>query len=88
LFHIAHFTFTSTLHFHFGLIQLSTFCFLKCECGHELEKFGTHLFHCPFERQWIATHDTIQDVMYAFIQENGHDVWREQWCALMLGISL
>jgi len=48
LLYIAHFTFTSTFHFHFGLIQPSTSNFLKCECGHMLETFGTHLFHCPF----------------------------------------
>jgi hypothetical protein len=43
LFRIAHFTFTSALRFHLNLIQPSTFCFLKCECGHKLETFNTHL---------------------------------------------
>jgi hypothetical protein len=26
--------------------------------------------------------------MYALIRKNAHVVWREWWCALMLGISL
>jgi len=37
---------------------------------------------------WIATHDAIWDVMYAFIQENGHVVWREWWYALTSRVSL
>jgi hypothetical protein len=36
--------------------------------------FGTHLIHCPFKAQQIPTHDTIQDVMYALVQENEHVV--------------
>jgi len=56
---IAHFTFTSTLCFCFGLIQPSTFNLFTCECGHMLDAFSTHLIHCPFGGQWIATHDTI-----------------------------
>ncbi len=64
-FHIAHFTFTSTLHFHFNLIQILTFSFFMCECGHDLDVYGTHLLH-SFGGQWIATHDAIRDIMYAF----------------------
>jgi hypothetical protein len=25
--------------------------------------------------------------MYALVRENGHVVWKEQWCALTLGVS-
>ncbi len=77
LFHIAHSTFTSTLYFRLDLIQPLTFSFLTCEYGHELDAFGTHLVHCPFGGQWIATHDTIQNVMYAFAQKSGHVVWKK-----------
>jgi hypothetical protein len=56
---VAHFTFISVLHFHFGLIQLSIFSLLTCECGHELDTFGMHLAHYPFGGQQIATHDAI-----------------------------
>jgi hypothetical protein len=35
-----------------------------------------------------ATHDAIQDVIYAFTQENGHTVWRLQWYAFTSGVSL
>jgi hypothetical protein len=66
LFCITHSTFTLTLHFCFSLIQLSTFSFLTCECGHELDAFGTHLVRCPFGGQRIATHDAIRNVMYVF----------------------
>jgi hypothetical protein len=59
LFHIAHSTFTLVLHFHLGLIQLTTSNLLTCECGHWLDAFGTHL------AQRITKHDTIRDVMYA-----------------------
>ncbi len=59
LFHIAHFTFTSTLHFCFGLIQPSTFSLFTCQCGHELDTFGMHFTHCPFGGQRITTHDAI-----------------------------
>jgi hypothetical protein len=59
LFWITHSTFTSTLHFHLGLIQPSTFSFLTCECGQGLDAFGMHLAHCLFGGQQIATHDTI-----------------------------
>jgi hypothetical protein len=45
-----------------------------CECGHELNTFDTHLARCPFGVQWIATHDTIKDVMHALSRENGHVV--------------
>jgi hypothetical protein len=46
---ITHFIFTSTLHFHFGLIEPSASSFFMCECGHRLDAFGTHLTCCPFE---------------------------------------
>jgi hypothetical protein len=65
-FHIAHSIFTSTLHFRLGLIQPSAFNFFTCECGHVLDTSSTHLTHCPFGGYWIATHDAIWDVMYAF----------------------
>jgi sialic acid synthase SpsE len=47
-----------------------------------------HLACCPFGGQWIATHDAMKDVMYAFVQESEHDVWREQWYTLMSRASL
>ncbi len=75
-FHIAHSTFTSALHFHLDSIQPSTFSFYTCECGHKLDAFGTHLVRCPFGGQWIATHDTIRNVMYAFAWKSGHIVWK------------
>ncbi len=59
LFHIAHYTFTSTLRFHLGLIQPSTSNLFTCECGHGLDTFGTYLIRCPFGSQWITTHDAI-----------------------------
>jgi hypothetical protein len=49
-----------------------------CECGHGLNTFNVHLTHCPFGGQQIATHDGIQDIMYVFIQKNGHAVLRER----------
>jgi hypothetical protein len=58
-FHITHYTFTSTLHFCFGLIQPSTSSIFTCECGHKLDAFGTHLACCPFGGRRIATHDAI-----------------------------
>ncbi len=58
-FRITHSIFTSTLHFHLGLIQPLTFSLLMCECGHILDAFGMHLIHCLFEGQRIATHDAI-----------------------------
>jgi hypothetical protein len=33
-------------------------------------------------------HDAIRNVMYVFAQENGHTIWKKQWYALTLGISL
>jgi hypothetical protein len=48
-FHIAHSIFTLVLCFCFGLIQLSAFNLLTCECGHGLDTFGMHLVHCLFE---------------------------------------
>jgi len=48
LFHIAHFTFISVLHFCFSLIQLSASSFFMCECGHGLNSFGMHITRCPF----------------------------------------
>jgi hypothetical protein len=50
-FHIAHFSFASTFCFCFNLIQPSIFSLLTCECGHELNAFGTHLVHCSFQGQ-------------------------------------
>jgi hypothetical protein len=76
LFRITHIIFTSTLHFHRQVIQPSTFSLFTCECGHRLDASYTHLTHCPFGSQWIATHDTIQNVMYALFQENGQVVWK------------
>jgi hypothetical protein len=85
---IAYFIFTSTLHFHFSLIQPSTSSLFTCECGHKLDASNTHLTCCLFEGQRIATHDAIQDVMYALARENGHVIWKERWYALMSRISL
>ncbi len=45
---IAHFTYTSMLHFHASLIQPSTSNIFTCECEHGLNAFGTHLTRCPF----------------------------------------
>jgi hypothetical protein len=59
-----------------------------CECGHELDTSDMYLSCCPFGGQWIVTHDAIWDVMYAFIQENGHTIWKKRWYALMSKISL
>ncbi len=64
-FHITHFIFTSTLHFHFDLIQPLAFNFFMCEYGHGLDTYGTHLSHF-FGGQWVAAHDAIRDIMYAF----------------------
>jgi hypothetical protein len=47
-FHITHFTFTSTLCFHLGLIQPLTSSFFMCECQHRLDAFNTHLVHYMF----------------------------------------
>jgi hypothetical protein len=78
-FRIAHSIFTSTLHFHLGLIWPSTFTLLMCECGHELDASNMHLVCCLFRGQWITTHDVIRNVMYTFVQKCGHAIWREQW---------
>jgi hypothetical protein len=67
-FHIAHSTFTSTLPFHFGLIQHLACSLLTCECGHELDASSMHLTCYLFKGQWITTHDAIWNVMYAFAQ--------------------
>jgi len=48
LFYITHSTFTSTLHFCFGLIQPLTSDLFTCECGHGLDASNTHLACCPF----------------------------------------
>jgi hypothetical protein len=58
-FHIAHFTFISTLCFCLGLIQPSTSTLFMCECGHELIASGMHLACYLFKGQQTATHDTI-----------------------------
>jgi hypothetical protein len=76
------------LGFHFGLIQPFAFNLLTCECGHGLETFGTRLPCCPFGGQRIATHNAIQDIMYAFVRKNGHVVWKKWWYAFTLRISL
>ncbi len=73
-FHITHFIFSLTLHFHLGLIQPSASNLFMYECGHRLDTFGMHLGHCPFRGQWITTYDVVWNVMYAFIQESGHTV--------------
>jgi hypothetical protein len=72
LFCIAHFTFTSTMHFHVSLVQPLAFILLMCESGHKLNEFDTHLTHCPFGGQQIATHHAIKDVMYALVRKSGH----------------
>ncbi len=48
-FHIAHSTFTSTLCFHFNLIQLLASNIFMCEFEHGLDTFGTHLVYCSFK---------------------------------------
>jgi hypothetical protein len=48
LFHIAHFTFTLTLCFCFGLIQPLASNIFMCECEHMLDISSTHLTYCPF----------------------------------------
>jgi hypothetical protein len=87
-FHIAHSTFTSTLCFRLSLIQPSASNILMCECGHGLDAFGMHLVCCSFGGLQIATHDVIRDVMYVFIQDNGHAIWREEWYVLTSKVSL
>jgi hypothetical protein len=82
-FHITHFIFTLVLHFHLYVIQPSTSNLLMCENEHGLNTSSTHLARCPFGGQRIATHDTIQDVIYVFFRESRHVVWRERWYALM-----
>ncbi len=62
---IAHSTFTAMFCFCLGLIQPLTFSLLMCECERELDASNAHLTCCPFGGQQIATHDAIQDVMYA-----------------------
>ncbi len=88
LFRITQFIFTSMVRFCFGLIQPLTFNLFMCECGYGLNASSTHLTCCSFRGQWIATHDAIKDVIYAFVQESGHTTWKEWWYALLLGISL
>jgi hypothetical protein len=83
-FHITHSTFILLLCFHLDLIQPLASSFFTCECGHKLDAFGRHLIRCPFKGKWMPTHDNIWNIMYDFIQENGHVVWKEQWYALTL----
>jgi len=85
---ITHFIFTSTLCFRLGSIQPSTFSLFTCEYDHELDASSTHLTDCSFESQQIITHDAIRNVIYVFTQNNGHDIWKEQWYAFTLGVSL
>ncbi len=49
-----------------------------------------HIWHTlsSFGGQPIATHDTIQNIMYAFVWESGRVVWREWWYAVTSGVSL
>jgi hypothetical protein len=72
---VSHILFSPSLCFHLGLIQPLSFSFLTCECGHGLHASNMHLTYCLFGGQWIATHDTIRNVMYALAQDSGHDVW-------------
>ncbi len=88
LFHIARFTFTSALCFRFTLIQPSISSFFTCDYGHELDASGTHLVHCMFGGQQIATHDIIRNIMYAFVRKSGHIVWRKRWYAFTSKVSL
>jgi hypothetical protein len=76
------------LHFCLNLIQPLTFSLFTCECGHRLYAFGTHLVCYSFEGQQIITHDTIQNVMYVVILDNGHVVWKEWWYTFTSRISL
>ncbi len=76
LFHIAHFTFTSSLCFHLDLIQPLTSNLLTCERGHVFDTLGTHLTRCLFGNQWIPTHDVIRNIMYTLARKNGHIVWK------------
>ncbi len=62
LFRITHFTFISTLCFHFGLIQPLAFSIFMCECGHELDTSSAHLAHCLFGNQRIITHMTLSEM--------------------------
>ncbi len=87
-FHIAHFTFTSSLCFHLDLIQPSTSNFFTCERGHVFDTLGTHLTCCLFGNRWIATHDVIRNIMYTLAQKNGHIVWKERWYTLISRVSL
>jgi hypothetical protein len=50
-FRITHFTFTSMLRFHLGLIQPLASSLLMCECGHGLDTSSTHLICCMFGGQ-------------------------------------
>jgi hypothetical protein len=59
-----------------------------CECGHELNTFGTHLTHYTFGSQQITTHDAIKDIMYVVVRRNGHVEWIEQWYIHTLRVSL
>jgi hypothetical protein len=59
-----------------------------CEHRHGLDAFGMHLTHYLWRGQWIATNDTIWDVMYAFIQKSGHIIWRKWWYTFTSKVSL
>jgi hypothetical protein len=72
---ITHFTFTSTLRFRLSLIQPSTSSFFTCECGHELDTFDTHLVHCPFGNQQIATHDVATLTLGSQLRQGLAKVW-------------
>jgi hypothetical protein len=88
LFRITHFTFTSMMHLRLSLIKLLASSLFMCKCGHRLDKSSTHLAHCMFGGQRITTHDAIRNIMYVFIRNNGHVVWREQWYVILSKVSL
>jgi hypothetical protein len=88
LFHIAHFTFISTLHFVSIWFNFQHLVFFMCEYTHGLNTFDTDLTSCLFGGQQITTHDTTKNIMYAFAGESGHVVWRERWYAFTSWVSL
>ncbi len=47
------------LRFRLGVIQPLASNLLMCECEHMLDTSSTHLIHCMFGGQWIATRDAI-----------------------------
>jgi len=53
-----------------------------------LNASGMHLAHCLFGGQWITTYDAIKNIMYALVQKNGRDLWREQSYTFTSRVSL